>query len=167
VTDPKTGKVTVNAIGCGPSGADAGASSVVTQVYQLALAPPYLASANADGAGQPGWDWSGKGTPNTSMTIPADAGAGPYGPFVAQQVGSLPCTSATSCTGAANTLAGSLCWSKAATVDCSCASPIPLTSAAPSATLPAAANVSPGDSLSVIACGVTGYAPSAVTTVKF
>lgn len=162
VTQPPTGKVTLEAIECDSSG---DVSVVTTAQYQLVMAPPYLASTNADGEGQPGWNWSGDGGAAASMTLPADAGA-PYGPFVAQQVGAQPCTSATACTGTANALADFLCWDKATTTSCSCASPIPLTAASPSATLPASADVSPGDSLSVVACA-KGYAASTVTTVQF
>jgi hypothetical protein len=161
VTDPTTGKVTLTAVACDAQG---DVSNVVTQVFQLVQAPPYLASANPDGAGLPGWDWSHSGLPVTTMAIPADAGA-PYGPFVAQQVGSPPCTSATSCKGTPNAVADHLCWSKGPSTTCLCPNPIPLTSATPYATLPAAANVGPGDTLSIIACA-QGYL-NTMTTVQF
>jgi hypothetical protein len=161
-TDPISGKVTLTVIACDSCG---DVSGTFSQTYQLKLAPPYLASTNADGVGLPGWDWSGTGAPQTSMTVPADAGA-PYGPFSAQQVDSQPCTSPTICTGPANAVAKSICWSKGTSVTCGCADPLPVTASTP-AMLPAAADVSPGDALSVIACGTPGYASSAVTTVQF
>ncbi|HEY8090126.1 MAG TPA: FN3 associated domain-containing protein, partial [Polyangiaceae bacterium] len=81
------GTVTVTAIGCEAGYVN---TAEVQATYTLALAAPYLASTNADGAGLPGWDWSGTGQPLTTMTLPGDAGA-PYGAFAAQQVGLLPC----------------------------------------------------------------------------
>jgi hypothetical protein len=164
------GTVTVTALAC-----EAGTINTiaVSQTYTLALAAPYLASTNADGAGLPGWDWSGTGQPVTTMTVPGDAGA-PYGPFAAQQLGLPPCTSATSCTTPGYPLADFLCWSRNATATCACASPLALTASAPSATLPASADVSPGDTLSVVACQASPpanapgyYAPSGTTTVQF
>jgi hypothetical protein len=159
VTDPTTGKVTLTAIACDAQGDQ---TAVVTQVYQLVLAPPYLASTNPDGVGLPGV--GDGGAPVTTMTIPADAGL-PYGPFVAQQIGSGPCNSAATCTGSQYGLADSICWSKGTSASCLCASGIPLTMATPYASLPAAADVSPGDTITVKACG-QGYLSSA-TTVQF
>jgi hypothetical protein len=164
------GQVVVTAIACAIGLTN---SAPASQTYTLQLSPPFLASASPDGAGLPGWDWGGAGQPVTTMAIPADAGA-PYGPFVAQQVGDPPCTGAASCSGAANQLADYLCWAKGAPATCACATPLTLTPAAPSVTLPAAADVAKGDTLSVIACqnashanapGV--YAPSVATTVQF
>jgi hypothetical protein len=155
-----TNTVTVTAIACE---ADAGSTPPVAQTYTFALVAPFLASANADGLGEPGWTGTdGGGAPRTTMAIPSDAGV-PYGPFTAQQIdnGAFP-------------LADYLCWSKNAVATCKCASPLPLTAAAPSATLPAAADVSPGDTLSVIACAsspavnaATGWGPSSATIVQF
>jgi hypothetical protein len=163
--DPLTGLVTVSATGCLPG---CGAIGQVSETFVFTLVPPFLTSANPAGEGLPGSSNGDAGIPvaNTSMTIPADAGL-PYGPFVgqpvAQQLGLYPLP-----------LADFLCWSKAAPATCACASPLPLTTAAPSVTLPAAADVNPGDTLSVIACdgsppmNASGYyAPSAVTTVQF
>jgi hypothetical protein len=162
--------VTITAIMCEVG---AGSSSPVSETYALILAPPYLASQNTMGAGLPGWDWSGTGKPLTTMSIPGDAGA-PYGPFAAQQVGLPPCTGSSSCTAPGYALADFVCWSTTRPATCSCANPVPLTPAAPYATLPGSADVSPGGTLSVIACqaatpvNTTGfYGPSTVTTVKF
>jgi hypothetical protein len=169
VTGPG-GHVTVTATTCE---ANAFPSPLSSQSYTLILAPLELASQSSVGTGLPGWDWGGTGQPWTTMSIPGDAGA-PYGPFVAQQVGSLPCTGAASCSGPAFALADFVCWSKAGPATCVCASPLPLTPAGPYATLPASADVSPGDTLSVIACqastpvNATGfYGPSVPITVTF
>jgi hypothetical protein len=170
VAEGPGGLVTITAIACYPGN---GSSSAVSQTYDLVLAPLYLASQNGDGAGLPGWDWSGTGKPLTTMAVPGDAGV-PYGSFVAQQVGRLPCTSASSCSAPGYPLADFVCWSTTGPATCSCASPVPLTTATPYATLPASADVSPGGTLSVIACqastpvNATGfYGPSSVTTVQF
>ncbi|HEY3819325.1 MAG TPA: chitobiase/beta-hexosaminidase C-terminal domain-containing protein [Polyangiaceae bacterium] len=160
ITDPSTGKVTVSAIACAVGVASAGQSS---QTYQLLLAAPFLASANPDGSGLPGVATTDAGAaPITTMTIPSDAGV-PYGPFVAQQIGS-----------GAFPLADYVCWSNTGPATCACAAPLALTKAAPSATLPASADVSPGSTLSVVACqsspavnAATGYGPSSATTVQF
>jgi len=162
------GLVTITAIACA---AGLAPSPSASQNYALLLAPPYLASQNSVGAGLPGWDWSGTGKPFTTMSIPGDAGV-PYGPFAAQQVG-LSCTSATSCS-VSYPLADFVCWSTTGPATCSCANPVSLTAAAPSATLPASADVSSGGTLSVIACqastpvnAVGFYGASGVTTVQF
>jgi Chitobiase/beta-hexosaminidase C-terminal domain len=167
VTGP-SGTVRVNALECAAgylNGID------MSQVYTLQLAPPYVASSNADGAGLPGWSWTDGGAPATTMTIPGDAGV-PYGPFTASQVGDTPCTGPATCTGAPDQLADFLCWSKNATATCSCASPLPITPASPAPAVPA--DVTPGDTLSVIACvsspsgnGAAGYLDSTPTTVQF
>jgi hypothetical protein len=153
-------------------------STVATYDYVMQLAPPFLASQAAAGLGAPGWDWAGTAQPVTTMTIPADAGA-PYGPFLVQQVGDPPCTGTAGapelavCTGAPNALADYVCWSKNGPVSCSCTSPIVLTPANPYAVLPAAADVAPGDTLSVAACqssppvNTTGVFAGASTTVTF
>jgi hypothetical protein len=170
LTDPQTGAVPMSAMACL---AGSTPTPVTAQTYTLQLAPPYLSSTVGVGAGLPGWAWNGTGAPGTTMTVPADAGV-PYGPFQVQQVGDPPCTGPGSCTGPANQLADFLCWSKGSPATCSCAAPLPLTPAAPYATLPAAADVNPGDTLSVIACQSTPptnapgvYAPSSTTTVQF
>ena len=163
--DATTGQVTISAIGCLPG---CGAIGQASETFVFTLVAPFLASANPAGAGLPGSSSGDAGIPvaNTSMTIPADAGL-PYGPFigqpVAQQLGLYPLP-----------LADFLCWNKGASATCACASPLRLTTAAPTVTLPAAADVKLGDTLSVIACdgppptsGHAAYAPSAVTTVQF
>ena len=173
---PFTSSTTVKAIACKTGYLP---SNVVPFVYSVELAPPFLSSQNATGAGLPGWSWAGTGNPVTSMLIPAGATT-PYGPFVAQQVSTAPCTGTagapepSSCTGPQPPLADFICWSKTGVATCSCASPIALTPAMPTATLPASANVGPGDTLSVIACqstppvNATGvFAASAPTTVSF
>ena len=173
---PFTSSTTVKAIACKTGYLP---SSAVTFAYSIQLPPLFLASQNAAGTGLPGWDWAGTGKPATSMTIPGGATA-PYGPFVVQQVGTVPCTGTagapepSSCSGTAPPLADFICWTKTGAASCSCASPIALTPAKPTAALPASANVNAGDTLSVIACQSTPpvntaavYAPSLPTNVSF
>jgi hypothetical protein len=152
-------------------------SAVKTFDYVLQFAPPYLDSLVGGTQGEPGWDWAGTGEPVTTMTIP-DAGAA-YGPFLVYQVGDPPCTGTAgapepaSCSGAPNALADYVCWSKNGPASCGCASPLALTTATPYATLPASADVGPGDTLSVVACqssppvNAIGVFAAASTTVTF
>jgi hypothetical protein len=173
---PFTSSTTVNAVACKTGYLP---SEVVPFVYSVQLAPPFLSSQSTAGAGLPGWSWAGAGNPVTSMVIPSGATT-PYGPLVVQQVATVPCSGTagapepSSCTGTAPPPADFICWSKTGAATCSCASPIALTPAAPSATLPAAADVSPGDTLSVIACqssppvnATSVFASSPPTTVSF
>jgi protein involved in polysaccharide export with SLBB domain len=104
------------------------------------------------------------------MTIPADAGL-PYGPLYARQLGFGAQTGQDP-----YALADYFCWSKSATAACAgCANAVPVSAeGSPSVALPDAANVNPGDRLSIVACqssppvnGPATYAPSAVTTVQF